>query len=239
MNELYEKYYLNKLSENERKEFEKQLSSDQSVSEDYNAYVLIQDHLKSSTNINSALSNLDEVHKSSKAPAKVRSLFSQKITVAATLFLVAAAIFLMRPKAAHSNQELFAQNFTPAKISLITKGDNQEEAMAKLSQLYNFENYSQTIAYYLEKKDLLTGDSRINLMIGNAYLKTAHYEQARNQFELLDNNPNFQTEYLWYSGLSYLAEDDNKNAASQLNKIPMSSNYYLKSQEILGKIKSK
>lgn len=237
MNEIYEKYYLNQLSEGEKKDFENQLSSDQAIAQDYDAYVLIQEHLKTSTQINSALSNLNEVHDKAKVPTRVRSLFSQKITIAATLILVAAAIFLMRPKTASSSQELFAQNFTPAKISLVTKGDTQKEATATLSQTYNSNNYSQTIAYFLENKDLLTDDPRINLMIGNAYLKTGSYEKARSQFELLNKRPNFKTEYHWYKGLSYLAEGNSENARAEFIKIPTSSNYYLKSQEILQSLK--
>jgi len=236
MNEIYEKYYMNQLSQVERQKFENQIKEDKSLADDYEVFVLIQEHLSSGMNIDKALSSLDEIHHTTKPKTKI-TIISHRITIAATLILVAAAIFLMRPKGPSSNQELFAQNYTPANVSLVTKSDNQQEAMAKLSELYNTKNYSQALAHYQKVKEQLPDDPRITLLASSLYIETAFYQKARLELKELEKNSDFQTAYHWYTGLTHLAENDLKNAKSNFTKIPQSSNYYKKAQEILNTFK--
>ncbi len=228
MTELFEKYYTNTLSEEERNSFELRIKTDSSFAEDYEAYVLMMEHMDSKEAIHSALSVLDDVHSNSndvKPPPRGNNL---RFLVAILILLASACIlyfWLSSENKEIENDMIFASNFQPATISIATKGDDLNAQLMQINSDYRKKEYTSVI----NSIDQLNIDSlalnELYLMLGSARIATNDFEGARRAMQPLENSAQFRNDYFWYTSMSYLGEGKFLEAKAMLREIPIESNY--------------
>ena len=246
MTELFEKYYQNKLSASERLEFDQKLKSDTEFAQDYETYVMMMDYMDSKDDINNALNNLNEVHEELKKeePPKNKNqttIFRFLKSPIAAVFILFMGVALFYLYTIFSNkidnpQELFATHFTPASISLTTKGIDSEKILAQINLDYNANKHKDVINALDQINIDSLNDNRLYLMLGSSYIAIDSFSQARAVIKPLEQSIQFRNEFYWFTGMSFLGENDGSSAQLFLNSIPKSSNYFSKAQTILSNL---
>ena len=243
MTELFEKYYQNKLTSSERLDFDQKLKSDNEFAQDYDAYVMMMDYMGSKDDINNALNNLNNVHEELKQEEP--SVKKNKATIFRFLRSPIAAVFVLFMGLAlfyfytqlnnkiDSPQELFAAHFSPASISLITKGDNIDKLLAQVDSDYKANRHENVINTLNQINIDSLDKNELYLMLASSYIATGSYSQSRTALKPLESVTQYRNEFYLYTGLSYLGEDNVSDAKSFLVEIPKSSNYFTKAESIL------
>jgi len=249
MIELFEKYYQGELTDVEKKSFESRLSSDQAFASEYQGYLMMVDHLTDRNDVNEALASLKEVHQNyeekdegnsvANTNGKTVQLFPRKwLTIAAALLLVCAAVFLLqKPTESVSTSDLYAQYYRAAPIDLTTKSQSDVSDWEQLSLLYNQEDYEKCVELYQAKKGLFSSRPEAVLLFANALMNQSQYQQALEALESLRSDGQMATEKYYYSGLNYMALDDAAAAIESFQRIPSTSNYFAKGEEIVEKLR--
>jgi len=233
MIEKFEKYHNDLLSAEEKTAFEAELNSSPSIKEEYDIYLMMNDHLGQSINIDSALSNLDEIH--NEKPKTKTLYFSLMRYAAIALCVIGATYFLWSPQnESQSPQELFATHYKPASISFATKGTVDDKIKA-IDLAYKSGSFNSVIALIDNlPTEVIDLDNRITLAKGNAYLSAQKYDDAIATLEKLKDNSQFENEYYYYSGMAHLGKGNTVEAKRLFSLIPSSSNYSKKALNILS-----
>jgi hypothetical protein len=238
MFELFEKYYTNSLSKEERSDFEKKMKSNDSIAQDYGDFVMMMEHLDKKEEINTALNSLNEVHDEKKRNTPIFGIKMIRLLVAAILlpFLVYTVYFVTSTNySEESAEEIFASNFKSASISLIGKGIDSTVVLAEINADYNNANYSEVINALSTMEIDSFKDNRIWLMMACSYIEERKYSIAREALLPLENAAQFQNDFYWYTAMSFLGEGNVEKARSFLRKIPEDSNYFARAKDILAK----
>lgn len=243
MTELFEKYYGNSLSSKERSDFELKLKSDETFAQDYDAYVMMMDHMDAKNDISNALASLDEIHNETQPQKETKKNVHTRYWVALGLItlLALAAYFVTRTNtvAKPSPREIFASNFEPAPISFGTKGSDLDQKLQQIDSDYRAKKYDAVIDEIAQLNLDSLNDNRLYLMLASASIARDNFSQARDALKPLENSSQFINEYRWYSALSYLGEENPEAAKSFLIDIPESSNYSAKAKAILSNLEIK
>ena len=123
--------------------------------------------------------------------------------VAATLLLLVAALFWWRSVAVPNEEALFSQYFQPYEWPVINRG-LPAEVYDAASELYFSGRYQAFLDLAQERLALDDQAAKDQLAIGNAFLATRQYEEARQRFQLVAQNPLYKDEASWFLALTEL-----------------------------------
>lgn len=236
---IAQRYVDGELSEEEIKEIEIRLKSEDELQKHVEAYQLIKDGFDalSVETFQERMNGWEEKHQSNseneRNESNIRSMDRRWLWIAS---IAAAAIVLLlfwiQPFSSEklSSEELFAQNYQPYE-NLITSRD-----VAELSQLevgmsrYEGGNYEE--AYIALKEYSLSNptDMRPLLYLGVCCMETSRFNEAIGYFEAAENEPKYREQASWYSALMYLKMNDLVKATELLVEIESSSVHYRKAQ---------
>ena len=140
-----------------------------------------------------------------------------------------------------SNQELFAENFTPYENVIVPIVRNNKELTTKAQAYayYELDDYEKAIQQFNKLKTTDTSEiATINFYKANAYLMLDNYKKAKDLLLQIvdDNNQEWQKESLWYLALTYLKLEDVDNAKLYLKKLQQQKSY--KINEVNNLLKS-
>ena len=245
MTELFEKYYQNELSTSERLDFDQKLNSDPEFAQAYEAYIMMMDYMESKDDINNALNNLNDVHeefKQNDSPTNKNrtTIFKFLKSPLAVVFILLICIALfyfytVLNSKIDSPEEIFATHFTPAPVSLTTKGDDIEKFLAQINLDYSANKHESVINALDQINIDSLGENRLYLMLASSYIATGAYSKSRSILKPLESLRQFRNDYYWYTALSYLGEARKDEANTFLTKIPKDSNYFDRAKSILEK----
>ncbi|WP_420570897.1 tetratricopeptide repeat protein [Kordia sp.] len=124
--------------------------------------------------------------------------------------------------------------------SFQTKSDTNTN-LAKAATLFQQEKYKEALtAFKKHEHETATYDPKIQLYIGVSYLELDNYHEAIQTFDALLNSDTFDHHKgYWYTALTYLKQNDAKNAKKVLEKLVSDPNNYnyQKAKKLLKELK--
>lgn len=129
-----------------------------------------------------------------------------------------------------SNQELYAENFTPYQnvVAPIVRNRENLNKKALVFAHYELGEYQKAIEQFNDltstgSTDIIT----INFYKANAYLMIGEYQKAKDLLQQIidNNNQEWKNESLWYLGLAYLKLDEKDNASLYLQKLQQQKSF--------------
>ncbi|GEQ86192.1 hypothetical protein ULMS_17000 [Patiriisocius marinistellae] len=255
---LIDSFLNSELTQNEQKLFLKRMEQ----SAEFNEHVNFEKQLRETLNINdwSFAHNIEhtevktyvELFSSSKTKALESTLekimqdkeiptkrnFYPWYGIAALLVLSLSVFSIFNTGS--STQELYAQFYNPSELpSLIVRGALDEDNYNKVQQLFEEENFTETILF-TEELLATTSKNRATLMLfqGISFTETKQYSNAIETYNnLIESNLLDAEKGYWFKALTYLKSEDTQKAKNTLRSI-IQNNFYnhVKAKELLDKL---
>ncbi len=230
---LIQKYLKNQLSKEEQIIFEDLVNNDESFSKE----------VKFQENLNMVIRAEDRILLKKRlqkleSSTKQSSLLRWSIAVGFSLLILLGGFYFFK-QGPLSNQDLFAENFSPSANVLhpVVRGDNSKTEIENAFVFYE-NNEFQEFINHISKTAYTNPD--YDFFIANAYLAKGNTSEAISILKkyLTSMNINFKDKAHWYLGLAYLNEKQPDLAKAQFELLKNKSDYnYTKAREILQKIK--
>ncbi len=247
MNQEYfercENYLLDKMSTEERSDFENELKQNVELKREFEIAQAI--HASAELSVRAKLKDelegihqkhFDQIENETIKEEPRRNLFiGIAIGLIAVLLIWAAAKIITQKET--MPETIYAQNFTPPDLDLTYRGSSVDRLFQMLESSYEEGDYKKFVDYVEGKDSLLNANPRLMLASGVAQMEMGKGKEAREHFKKLMENAIYRDQANWYIGLSYLKENDTENARRFLEIISKSSNRYRdQSIQILKKI---
>lgn len=159
-----------------------------------------------------------------------RSNVRRWVALAATLTLIAAAIWFFNQPSEVPSYEQYAQH-TP--LSLTVMG-NTEQAKTDAETAFGQKNYAAALSALEQVLAAEPGNIKANLARGICLLELKRTAEARAIFEpLAAGNSALREDAAWYVALSFLQEKNMAACKAALAKIAAGEAHYAQAQEIL------
>jgi hypothetical protein len=236
-----EQYRLGSMSESERLKFEQDLKDNPRLSHEFQLDIEIEESLKQYDIIDlrrKLFRAMNEEKVQVQVPA-IKAYHSKWYLVAASitfLVLFGGALRLMNP-VQYNNNTLFEMYYSSENAHNLTRsaGNSNDEAMAK----YRDRDFRNALVLFNEILDKDPSNIYIRYYTGLASIETNQNEKAINEFKFIIDQKNnlFIENAQWYLALSYLKNNQVKDAKSLLLQINNSSNPHNKeASQILKRI---
>ena len=236
-----EQYRFGPMSESERLEFEQELIKNPKLNHEFQLDVEIEESLKQYDVIDlrrKIFRTMNEEKAKLRLPVK-KSYHSKWYLVAASitfLVLLGGAYHLMKP-VKYTNNNLFAMYYTGENAHNLTRsaGNNNDEAMSK----YREADFSGALVLFNEILDKDPNNIYIRYYMGLSCIETGQNGKAIKEFKYIIDQKNnlFIENAQWYLALTYLKDNQVKEAKSLLGQIINSSNPHNKeASQILKRI---
>ena len=252
--QLIEKFLEGKMTSEEKKEFEKKLTQDQSLNTMMTDMNLLVEGIKMSAAQTSReektdrlkfFAELNEIEK--RAPLDISTPVARVVPMyrkpwilsaaASVLLLVTLTVYLMREQTP-LNEKLYVAYFEPfdSPGSGLTRGNNEVTVKTQAYEAYDNGNY-KVAAQLFEKIIKEKEDAIAQLCLGNSYLAQNDPAKAEKIFtDMLAKHTELITQANWYLALTYLKENKMERAKSTLWELSKSSTYGEKAQKLLKKL---
>ena len=228
------------MSPQEKKNFEEELTQNNELQESLIKEKELKTFIVNKETKNAALKNLADVHhefiaadvqstnpnlntkaeqrSSSNKNAVIRWLIPA--TIAATM----AIGYLFMPAEGTTPQDIYAAHFEPSEISFSTRGESSEVILSKVADLFNAGSYDSTIGLIEKLSNDVQSDDKVIYAKGVSLIASQHHEEGR---ALLEKLPAlYGDEVSWYKALSFLKENNKKEAINALSAISPKFNRY-------------
>jgi len=225
--ELVERYFTGRLSEDEARQLNDALQKDAAFAEEFELEKDLQAALidKGKTDLKSKLVSL-EAEKFPK-DQKSSNLKWWRYAAAAILIIGLSLFGALFMGDQSTPEELYAENFEPYRniIAPVVRGENIEGLLEKSFALYERGNYNQAEQDFKTLYEA-TGDRYLLFYRGNALLALGHTEEAITIFKShQETQDNFYYKSRWYLALAYLKMDKKSEAVSILEEIVTNNSY--------------
>ena len=171
----------------------------------------------------------DDIPKSIKK-SKVNWLLVASI---ALIFSLGGYFFFLNSTA--TNEELFAEYFSPYEnvVAPIVRNQNEKTSKEIAFALYENGNYDKAIENFETlKNDTIVDASTLDFYSANAYLQLEKVEKAKTFFikVLKSKNKEWEQETLWYLGLINIKQNDLVSAKNNLHQLQKTYPNYKKKE---------
>lgn len=223
--ELIEKYLQGEFNEEEKKAIEQRMAEDPKFWQEVNLHQSLDRFLQNQEEID-LREKIDEI--SREQPGS--SWFSYKsLAIAASIsLLVLISFFFMIDKRSTDTKQLFAESFDPYPMVLAQRDEASGSRAYHLAiNAYLDQNYQEAIENF---EQLIVRDTLVILSKfyqGISYLALNQPDAAlENLQEVRASDQEFlHQQALWYMGLGYLLNENQKKALSTLNQLSGYDNY--------------
>lgn len=228
----FAKYLEGSMSEKERLAFETEMAENSEIESAYQEYVVKQQHLDD--RVNKQNTELPSEYK--RKPPTTIVLFVILILTLILAFLYFGKFF-EKPV---TPEQIYASEFSVPAMMLKTKGTG---ALTEYNQR-GFEAFAENkFDLVLQLLDTIGTEydpamqSQILLAQAISFAETESYEESTAYFDFLrEKYPHMNATANWYEGLSYLKRGEVDQAKALLKRIPTSSSYFQRAEEIQGSI---
>lgn len=246
--ERIEKYLNGRLSQEERMVFEQEMASNENLQTQVEAYRKLFSGFRAK--------ELDAVkdrmqHWEAARPKQRTSTRNLRwyAAAAAVLLLIVAIPFLVPSHESMGPEELFAAHFQPFQSDLGQRNQAAPVTDSLVQQLNQaldaYHNGEMVIAIEILEKHLLSASAltnrelaNIRLMLGSAFLATEQATNAVRQFEIVENDPDYQEHGQWYKALTFLLMGQKKQAEEILSILAKNPYYRKEAENILSNLKN-
>jgi len=248
-----EKFLDGKMTSEERLEFEKKVSNDESLKMMMTDMSALIEGIKTSAEQTSKQEKLDrlkffaeinDIERMSEfdeeGQAKIVPFYRKPwiLSAAASILLVMVlAGYFMRTQTP-SHEKLYLSYFEPFDNpgSGVVRGDSKITLKTRAYGAYDNGQY-QEAAKLFEQLIADKDDAIARLCLGNAYMAQNEFAKAEKNFtEMLRKHTELITQAKWYLALTYLKENKMERAKSVLWEISKSSTYGEKAQKLLSQL---
>jgi tetratricopeptide (TPR) repeat protein len=245
--DLIEKYLDQRMTAEERYEFEQLLENDPVMKMEFELHQQVGDTLKGEKihQLRDVLKETDNKWgmKDNAQKMKTRTInFRRIITIAATVLLfVMAYQFFFSSGGSISNEQLFADNFQPYQMLLSQRTLSEEEKDVILENAisaYTKGDFQDASKAFQELVQNDPEDISYQFYLAVANLGAENNEVAITTFtEIItaENNP-FKEQSQWYLALAYLQNENTENAKKSLKEIQSGQFKYAEAQQILKEL---
>jgi len=251
--QLIEKFLEGKMSDEEKKEFEKKLNVDKSLNAMMTDMNLLvegikmsaaqsskeekSDRLKFFNEINDIEKNAFEI---SSPAAKIVPMYRRPwvLSAAASVILLVTVTFYFMREQTPINEKLYTAYFEPfdSPGSGLTRGNSEVTLKTEAYEAYDNGNYkvaAQLFEQIIKEKE----DPIAQLCLGNSYLAQNDFPKAEKIFtDMVTKRTELITQANWYLALTYLKENKMERAKATLWEISKSSTYGEKARKLLKEL---
>lgn len=134
---------------------------------------------------------------------------------------------------------LYEQYAISKEMSVVERGDGDKNNLEKAADFYNAGDFNAASAILQKEYALKPDHSLTAYYYGVTLIETGKAVEARKVLtRLFEGESVFKYDAAYYMALSYLKENNNKEALTWLTKIPTGTGNYDKAQELTKKLKS-
>lgn len=242
--EIIEEYLLGNLPAEEKEVFEQRLGEDAVFKKEFDVMKAIFQSAEMSAKDKMKI-DFENIHQrnfqtSKQAKSKIISIRPVYKIAASVLLLISCALafWLLSNKSIDIPQDqLYANYFEPTELSFSYRGDDSNEVLETLQELFNTKDYPEFIdqlAAYNPDKDR---DPALILAKGQAHLELDQFTRADEEFKSLLANPLYKDQANWYLGLMYVKQNKNAEALIYLDAVDRGSKYSKQAEEIMKRVR--
>lgn len=236
-----EKYLDGQMSDEERADFEKNISEDPVLKEELQLHREMrlfvakrEGRLRLEQQLQQIGAEYFPQHsQTGKAPGKRTPLLRRYwaiMAVAASFALLITAYFLFRTP-------LYDQFATHPPLALVEKSANQEQLQYEAETAFNSQNYAQAEALLEQLLQNRPDDDLIRIYLGIAKMEMGKIQEARELFtQVASKDPSIQDFAQWNLILSYLKTGDKERCRELARRFSPDSPYFEKAQRLLKKL---
>ncbi|MFK8060370.1 MAG: tol-pal system YbgF family protein [Polaribacter sp.] len=171
--------------------------------------------------------------KSIEKPKKINWLVAASIVA-----IIGLSVYFIVDNQSLSNQELYAENFTPYEnvIVPIVRNNLNLTKKAQAFAFYELGEYQKAIAQFNKLTNTDTTDvATINFYKANAYLSIKNYKKSKDLLQQIvdNNNQKWQQESLWYLALISLKLEKTDIAKLHLLKLQQQKSFKIDEVKVL------
>ncbi len=233
---LFENYLSNELSDEEKNNFEKQLSEDPELASSFEIFEELNEHLSNkfgnTAELNAFKQNLNSIaatHFKTKK-VKVISLRSWHYSVAASVAILIGLFVFMQ------NNDPNFEDYNQHENAYFTERGAVENQLKLAQDAFNAKNYKEAVANFeMVLKENKSPETQLFYAI--SLLEDNQFQKA--EIQLMDlklGNSAFKNKAIWYLALSKLKQKDYKSCKEILNSIPKDYEDYDQVQELLDEL---
>lgn len=219
-----DKYYLNELTTDESRQFEKLLTTDVELRGEFEFQENLRKSIKSRER--DILKTKLQQHEEARVESQT-SGWKKWLVAASILILIGVAGIVYFNRSGPDLDKLYVQNYEvyPNTEVNITRGKNNASLGYRAFVAYERRGYAQAIDLFLELKK---GEypKYFDFYLAQSYLATGDFEKAIAEFDMvLQDNSFFVDESHWYAALSALKLENQAVAKKHLNFLVAKDGY--------------
>jgi len=218
-------YLQNKLSAEDRADFEEALVTNKELKEKYDERMAIV-HGAKQVGRDELKKRLQRIHQEVNStpavtPAKQRSILPYLASAAAAIALLVVSWFVFFTGSPTSPSQLYAKHYAPYELRIASRDQSNEIQLAQLDEQYKQKNYSAALPLFEEQLKENPSNAQMLLGAGICQLELDQPTAARQHFKniISYNDLRLQDQARWYTALSYLKENQPKQALPHLKNI--------------------
>jgi len=254
---LMEDYLENRLSEEERHTFEKELELDSDFKKSFSVYKKMNgfyneeswylskkddislENIKSiynETEFTVFANRLEEFKQKRKLKLKRKILYITSIAAAMALLIISGNYFFTDSL---STSELYTTYYSENDLPSLTVQDDNENTLAKAEYLYRKQNYMEALKLF-KQAEQDQYNPKLSIYLALSYSALNKYGDALMELDTLQQSSTIDSDKAyWFKALIYLKQDNREKSIEYLNRLtkdPTNFNYD-KAKELLLKLK--
>jgi tetratricopeptide (TPR) repeat protein len=175
--------------------------------------------------------NLNKKERSSSVinPGNKNNFFlRRKFLIAASISLFIVISSLLYFTNSTSNEKLYSQFYYKYDACIVTRGNNNTDALIVAIQLYDKKQYKEAIVKFNDIIKIDNHNSVAYFFIGVSYMEIHSFEKAIQSLNIVINQKDtaFLEHAEWYLALCYLKTNKTSLAKSLIKQIAASDSYY-------------
>ncbi|WP_127344763.1 hypothetical protein [Ancylomarina longa] len=232
------------LSNEQLKEFEKNLLDDSDLQLELSLHEEVEDAIMEQDvmDLRNKLESIETPPTETKK-RKYKYLSKWNITAASLALLIGlgSLMYLTNHKSSYSNDKVYSNYYKPYNVVINTRSSDVTVDNLLVSALKSYESKDYRTALSLFKKILDKDSTNItgNFYSGVSNLEINEYSKANKNFDRVMRHKNnlFIEQTEWYLGFCYLMTNERDKAIVQFNSIAKGNSFYkTKAREILNRL---
>jgi hypothetical protein len=237
--EKIEQYLNDEMTPQERKDFERQLSTDDELRDEFNLYNSINNTMSATPNENELRQTLQQMNQKyfAEGTAVKKGAFNKWLSIAASVILITAISLYFILTSKPSTEKLYSDYAQHTPLNIQMRGTASDVIAQKAATAFNNKNYSTALPLlemYLQQQP---EDIQMKFAAAVCYLETENYTAGEKIFTSIANG---QTAYAeaakWYLALMALKQQDLVKCRRILSSISNTSLYFTKATALLEKL---
>lgn len=237
-----EQYLNDEMQPQERKDFERQLQTDEELKNNFQLYNSINNTMKADdvsddeNELSKTLQQLNRKYILQGSNVKLGNFKKWIAAAAAVLIIVFGAVYFLSDKST-SAEKLYATYAEHAPIKIQLRSNTADSLAGMAADKFNNKQYYEALPLLQEYVKQQPDDIQMNFSLGICYLELSRFADAEQIFSAIATGQTAYTETAnWYLALTALKQKDISKCRIILNSIPATSAWFTKAETLLKKL---